>query len=180
VRVTLTAYEMSLGWYLAGQRSIRSLMRGSRDNHGLADPVRAQAIHIYGVWGEMAVAKALGVYFEPTVDTFKVADVGQDVQVRWAEKDEHRLILREADDPAHAYVLVTGYGPTFEVRGWMDGATAKRDTYRTELGNGRPPVYAIAAGALYPVEALAKQLERAKQERDYERRSAAQFLKEIA
>jgi hypothetical protein len=170
---------MSLGWYVAGQRSLRSLFRGSRNNHGLTDLVRAQAIHVYGTWAEMVVAKALGCYWEPTVDTFKSPDVGQNIQVRWAERPEHRLIVRPADDASHVYVLVSGFGPDFEVRGWMDGASAKREAYHTELGNGRPPVYAIPSEVLYPLSALIKQLERERQEQAYERRSAAQFLQEV-
>lgn len=171
---------MSLGWYVAGQRSLRSVFRGSRDNHGLADPVRGHALHLYGVWGEMVVAKALGLYWEPTVDTFKAPDLAQNLQVRWAESETDRLLVRPADPAGDLYVLVTGTGPGFIVRGWMDGATAKREAYLTHLGNGRPPVYAIPAEGLYPLRALAQQLERERQEREYERRSAAQFFKETA
>lgn len=47
-------------------------------------------------------------------------------QVRWTPREHGALLLREDDDPADAYILVTGRIPLLTIRGWITGADGVR------------------------------------------------------
>ena len=109
--------------------------------------------HIEGALGEMAVAKALSVYWGGTVCSFHSADIGEQLQVRTRSSHTYDLIVRDADDDDHIFLLVTGEAPTYHVRGWMRGRDAKRDEFLKEYG-GRPPAYFVPQSELHTLEAL--------------------------
>lgn len=85
-----------------------------------------QAVHwernIQGALAEMAAAKAVGVKFLPTINTFHTeADLPWALEVRWAEKRDRSLLVRSNDVLDRRFILVTGRAPTFLVPGWAWG-----------------------------------------------------------
>lgn len=87
----------------------------------------------------MAYAKAAGVYWSGSVDTFKAPDV-ETVQVRTRSGDGPRtdLIVRRSDDPDDVFVLVIGKIPNYRIVGWMRGHEAWRDEYIASHGSRAP------------------------------------------
>lgn len=107
-------------------------------------------IHIEGACGEIAAAKALGRYFSGSYNTFKAADLGEKLQVRTRSSHDYELIVRNDDNPDHAFVLVTGTAPTYCVRGWAYARDVMRQEYMANHG-GINPAYFVPAKALKPV-----------------------------
>lgn len=93
---------------------------------------------LVGACGEIAFCKSLGRYWAPTVNTFHVtADVGTKTEIRSTRHDNGGLIVRDNDDPARCYVLVTGSPPRMTVRGWAWGHEVAQDRYRWNPGGHR-------------------------------------------
>lgn len=83
---------------------------------------------INGALAEMVVAKAHGVYWLPTVNVGKKADVGM-VQVRSNTRKNGHLIIRERDVKNEIYLLVICRNPSFTIAGWMWSDHAKQDRF---------------------------------------------------
>lgn len=108
-------------------RRLTSIQAGYNSNkhHARSD----WATDIEGAAAELAVARALGAYWDAGNKTFKGADVGN-VQVRSTTVDNGKLIVRPNDDPAAVFILVTGRVPDLTLRGWMSGKEAKQKKYK--------------------------------------------------
>lgn len=146
--VTLSLSEVLSGATIGITRQLAALKRGLPDRHGM-DPGNGWTVHIEGACGEIAVAKALGAYWSASVNTFKQGgDVGS-LQVRSRSRDDYDLIVRDSDDDAALFVLVTGTAPHYRVRGWIKGSDAKQPEYLREHGN-RPAAYFVPADCLDP------------------------------
>jgi hypothetical protein len=98
---------------------------------------------------EVAVAKHLNLYpnFAYVLNR-DVGDVGG-YEVRFSPKASSRLLIRPGDDLSQPYVLVTGGESVYTIRGWLRGHEV-REGWLTDLGNGRPSVYAVPRSALRP------------------------------
>jgi hypothetical protein len=107
----------------------------------------AIGIHVEGACGEIAVAKAVNRYFSGSYNTFKGADLGENVQVRTRSSHDYELIIRGDDNPNHIYVLVTGTAPTYCVRGWTIARDAMKPDYLANHG-GRHEAYFVPPKAL--------------------------------
>lgn len=150
--VVLAPAELAMGAILGVSRQIGAIRAGKPDQHGL-DPANGWSAHIEGALGEMAVARALGVYFLPTIGTYKAGgDIGA-LQVRTRSRHNYDLIVRPGDRDGDVFILVTGVAPRYLVRGWCIGAEAKKERYRQVYG-GRPPAFFVPAGDLLPLDDL--------------------------
>ena len=136
VWVTLSLAEMLHGTSLGVIRLYESHNHRGKHKHGFynssLDPL---CINVQGAIGEIVVAKAQNLYFMPTVNTFKAADIGSNVQVRLRTKHEWQMIVRDDDDPDHIFVHVTGSGPVYCIRGWAYGKDVMKPEYRQNHGN---------------------------------------------
>lgn len=97
---------------------------------------------IVGVCGEVAVAKAAGLYWSPTVNTFHgKPDIEPNLEVRTTENparaDSDCLIVRDNDPDERVYIMVTGEPPVMTIRGWIRGSDAKKDCYLRNPGGHR-------------------------------------------
>jgi len=108
---------------------------------------------IEGVAGEVAVAKALQLYWGFDVNTFKDPDVGP-YQVRTTDSIKKSMIMRPKDSSEEIYILVAGRTPKFTVIGWIYGFDAKRDEYWGIRGSGGDPAWWIPVAHLHPIETL--------------------------
>ena len=106
--------------------------------------------HLEGACGELAVAKALGRYWDGSVDTFKKPDVcGFQVRTALSHKN---LIIRPIDSGEDNFVLVTGNSPVYEIHGWIKGSEGKQDQFwRTDV---RSPAWFVPIKYLNPFETL--------------------------
>ena len=106
---------------------------------------------IVGAAGEMAVCKAKGWYFSPSVNTFhNIPDVGDAVEVRATARDNGSLIVRDNDADNRWFVLVTGEPPSMTIRGRILGRAAKRDEFLRDPG-GHRQAWFVPQSRLYPV-----------------------------
>lgn len=111
--------------------------------------------HIKGVIGEMAVAKALGIPYSGTLDTFRtVADVGRYLEVRHRSNPAWDLIIRDDDSDSKIYILSRGLPPgAIEIAGWTLGKDAKQKRWLDTKG-GLRPAYFVPAEFLQPMDGL--------------------------
>lgn len=107
--------------------------------------------NIEGTMAEMAVAKALGIYFAPKRPQHQDPDLGTDIQVRWTPKPDNSLIVRQSDPKSHRFILVTGKAPSFTLHSWLLGAEAMQSSYWFAPNNGRPPAWFVPQSALRPM-----------------------------
>ena len=108
--------------------------------------------HVLGAWGEIVVALYTdhpwsGLLPEPDRGA---PDVGP-WHVRAVHRPTHRLIVRDTDNEAGAFVLVAPLVlPTFTVLGWCWGHEAKTMGEWRRLAYDRPPCWAVPPSALRP------------------------------
>jgi len=155
MQVILTPAEMMAGALTGIMRQVRALKNGFRDKHG-ADAKSPWQWHIEGALGECVVAQYLGVYWDHSLGSFKGADLGNRIQVRTRSQGWHDLIVRPDDTPEHAYILVTGQAPNYQVRGWIYGNEAQRPEWWKTLGD-RPPAWFVPQEHLHLLETLETQ-----------------------
>ena len=156
VWVELSLAEMLHASNLGTIRHYESEKAGHQKKHKIANSnIDELCINIQGAAGEIVVAKARNLYFMPTVNTFKGADIGTNVQVRLRTKHEWQMIIRDDDDPEHIFVHVTGTGPTYCIRGWAYAKDVMKPEYRQNYGN-RVESWFVPEEALNPFQIKAK------------------------
>lgn len=144
--ISLTPAELACASTVAALRHYSATLRGARDGHGLKRQLDASC-HYDGACAEVAAAKALGIYWPASVNSYKDADLAPDWQVRGRSRHDYELIVRPDDADEHRYVLVTGVAPKLVVRGWMWGREAKREEWLKGHG-GRPAAYFVPTEVL--------------------------------
>lgn len=123
MKVVLASDESRAAVQIGGDRVLRVRYKGYKDAFRQFDSEEWRQ-HIEGAGAEVAVAKALGLYWSgQDGHMFKGPDVGSDIQVRLRPKPDVQpdLGLRSSDDPSHRYVLVHGFMPEYELMGWCWG-----------------------------------------------------------
>ena len=149
--IELTAAEVLLAATVGLHRHVAAIRRGLPDRHG--HDGAGWNLHIEGACGEMAVAKALNVFWTGSINAFKNGgDVGH-LQVRTRSRDFYDLPVRPDDKQTDVFVLVTGLAPRFEIRGWILGAEARRDDWQQTYGD-RPAAWFVPQSALNPIATL--------------------------
>lgn len=148
VRVCLEPYEVDLAAHVGIRRQIEALKANRPDKHGYQGD--GWSIHIHGAGGEMAFAKAAGLYWDGSVNTFKAPDLPGRIQVRTRSGVGGRedLIVRAGDNDDDIFVLVVGMLPEFKVAGWITGFRAKSKDWVQTYG-GRPSAYFVPRSALW-------------------------------
>ena len=148
--VTLTMHEINMAANVGLMRQLCALKAGKHDAHGFDGDGWSE--HIEGACGELAVAKILGRYWDGSVNTFKADDL-PGLQIRTRSRHDYDLIVRPGDDDQAVWVLVTGRCPEYRVRGWINGAEAKRAEWLRNYG-GRPAAYFVPAEQLRGIEEI--------------------------
>lgn len=140
MKVTLTAHEMLLAGTVGLRRRLASMeSRGGKFEQNLVYHKGTDTwdMDILSAMAEMAVAKALNVYWDGSVNTFKMPDLQGNIQVRHTKVKDGRLIVRPSDQDDDIFVLVTGTAPTFTVVGKIDGWNAKNNRWWTNPNGKR-------------------------------------------
>lgn len=148
VMIELTPSELHHAAMVGSTRQFEAATRGRRNAHGMSDDAwRGLANHICGACGEIAVAKALGIYWGGETNTFAAPDLADGIQVRTRREHYMDLIVREGDHNQHRFYLVTGIAPRLVVHGWIKGLDAKRKEWLRTYGN-REPAYFVPKRAM--------------------------------
>ena len=164
MKIQLTWYEAEMAARVGMARSFSSMRAGhnafkhglGRDEGGLFD------MNIKGAAAECAVAKALDMFWDGSVDTFhEKADIGENVEVR-SVKDEQRHLLVRPEDPIkdRNYVLVVdlwrkGGEPNYIIQGWLPGEECVQEEFKTDFGRPeRPPCFGVPVSRLRPISTL--------------------------
>jgi hypothetical protein len=130
------------------------MQRGLSECNGLSRKASAEQwfYNIVGACGELAVAKALCRYWPAAINQKKhEPDVHPDIQVRCLALPHYDLIVRQDDPEDFRYVLCLGEPPTFEIPGWIDGASAKRPEWLFDRGDRQRPCFWVPQSALHPI-----------------------------
>jgi hypothetical protein len=139
MQVTLTDDEMALARVFALLRKTqseydkRSVHRTYEDGFcGMEER------ELLGVSGEIVVAKALDLFWVPTVNNFDAPDV-HGIHVRATDYEDGHLLLRKRDDlDCGVYALVTGTPRVMTLRGFISGRSAtERGEWRVPTGKGK-------------------------------------------
>jgi len=131
ISVELKSYELAQACQTGYMRHIKAIEAGYDQDRGIEREANHWQRHIEGACGEIAVAKAMKVYWGGGISTFDAhGDIdGTGWEVRTRSKHGHDLILRHGDKDDRKYILVTGTAPKYEVHGWILGADAKQQKY---------------------------------------------------
>lgn len=151
VRVELTDSELAIGHMIGTMRRAALDMRHSEYR------LDEFADHIVGVYGELAVAKALDIYWDASVNTFKSRpDVGQ-LEVRCTRYLPPRAMLycSDRDDDDASFVLVCQESRReYHVVGWAKGSEIKSRGVRRALVEGRGPKHWLQCDRLNSLDEL--------------------------
>jgi len=158
LEIVLTPPECTIRDLIANTRQNESINRGNRDQHGLEQGNRSPLeCHILGVGGEIAASRALNVYWQPTVNTYKAPDLLENLQIRTRGRHDYDLLVRPYDKDEELFLLVTNSGvpgdPMYRVHGYLNGADAKQSKYKKDYGS-RPSAFFVPCGDLKPLSSL--------------------------
>lgn len=122
----------------------------------------AQAMHLLGAAGEMAVAVYLGLEEYLYKDELPIrgsCDLpGIDVKTR--KRHWYDLPIQLDDDSGKIFVLVTIQNRRTLIHGWITGIEGMNQSWIRTFQQGRP-CYAVPKSKLYPMEELKCQLDAA-------------------
>lgn len=134
MRVQMTWQELMVAAQVGAMRRVGSIRRGMNKN--VHASVSDWATDTNGALAEMAVAKALDIYWGAHTMTMKSPDVGS-IQVRSSSHKSPHLIVRHNDADNELFILVQTSPPDCEIIGYLSGADAKRPEYwRQGTGEG--------------------------------------------
>jgi hypothetical protein len=154
VKIVLNAWEFKAAVDTAIARMTASIDAGITDiSRQRRDYQERLKIDVQGACGEIAVAKAIGKYWAPSVNTFHTEpDIAPDIEVRHTDRVDGSLIVRPNDDPDRWYFLVTGTAPEFQIVGYIKGSAARQPAWESDPGVHRPAWF-VPQTALTPLQA---------------------------
>lgn len=153
--ISISPDEWSLCVQVANARQVSSLKSKGKDSvFKKGGWLEEFSPHIVGCVGEMAVAKALGVTWTGSVDTFKtVADLGDRIQVRHRSNPSWDLIVRHNDKDDDVFILSRGLPPgAIEVVGYIKGSDAKQEKWLKDYGSWGRASYFVPASELKEIK----------------------------
>ena len=113
--------------------------------------------HIMGARGEIAVAKALNVYWDSSLNTFKSRGDVVDVEVRTTTREPPVVSLdgTNQDHDDRRFVLVSQVDErTYDLLGWMLGSEAKQRGVYESKAAGRAPAYWLRYDQLHDMDRM--------------------------
>ena len=152
--VELTKDELFDGVRTGIRRNLQNILRG-RKHRWSAQDVSAWDSHINGALGELCVAKALNREWtgKPVVLHGAKNDV-DGVEVRTTTYAAGKLLIHPDDQDDTPYILVTGYGLSWILRGWILGRDAKQQKWYRDVNNNRRFAYFVPQDSLHGMDTL--------------------------
>lgn len=160
MKVTLTPAEVLLAYQVAAMRQTQNMVRSTRAKHGAPEGPEGEILDVIACRGEMAVAKALNLYWAGTVGRYGAPDVGEIVDVRTRRQRWHDLILHREDPDERPFVLAFAESPqSVELLGWILGSDGKQERHWKDPAGGRP-AYFVPQSELRPMGEIVERLAR--------------------
>ncbi len=136
MNVVLSWSEVLFAAHVGVARRVNALRNNRKAAYGCTDD-DAWDKDIEGACGEIAVAKALGIYWNGSIGDLAV-DVGP-YQVRTTGLEHGCLMLHKKDEDDKQFILVTGRAPRMRIVGWIFAGDGKRDEWwKDPTRKGRP------------------------------------------
>lgn len=150
--IRLTNSELLTGASVGCMRLVQALTKKWNSSHG-AGGIDPWISNIEGAQGELAVAKALGIYWQPIVGDPDADDAGPyqvrtNCSRRW---DDTPLHPGDRDD--RVFIGVLSFMPDFDIMGWIWGRDGKRQEWWRDGTPGRPAFW-VPRGKLLPMSEL--------------------------
>ena len=150
--IYLTPSEVMMAAHVGIMRQVQNIWKDREPGYGCPLSQVWQS-HIEGAIGEKVVAKHLNIYWNGNLGNLKADDVGP-YQVRSGWREDSRLILHpppkipggkgkdgQGDIASKKFVLVTGIGHTYTIRGWMVAKNGQKDVFWEDPKGGRPAYF---------------------------------------
>lgn len=129
---------------VGARREANARVRGLKDSV-YKDDLASWGTHIEAAGAEMAVAKALGLYWDGSVNVGKREDLPRTgLEVRWNQNPERTSCKVKPTDTG-IVIAVRGSSPAYELLGWIKAEEARRQEW---LARGTPPAYLAPHSAL--------------------------------
>jgi len=151
--VELSLPELSAALNAAWLRIVASAAVGLNHKSTYSRPI-VRRIHeeFIGACGEMAVGKASGVFFIPSVNTFhRVPDCLSDCEVRSTDLIDGSLIVRSNDSDDRRYILAIVSDDKVRLVGWILGREAKQSQWLRDPHSQRPAWF-VPQDSLHPID----------------------------
>ena len=153
--VTLSWAEMQVAHLIGGQRTIMNMRKKLPGRYGAPEKEGSEELNLIGTRGEMAVAKALNLYWSGTVGDYGAADVGGCVEVRAITKSFHSLILHPQDKDDFPFVLADlSDQPKVRLAGWIYGKDGKQEKFWSDPSGKNRSAFFIDQSNLRKMEEL--------------------------
>lgn len=152
MQVQLTNAEIMQGALVGAMRRLKGIRRKRQEKPRCYEQgglENAWQNDIEGACGELALAKALGLFWSD--GEFQGDDAGH-YQVRTTRREDGHLIIYTTDDDAKQYVLVVGCAGTYRIAGWCFGRDAK--PYPDGKGQRNNSSHWVPQSALRPMAEL--------------------------
>lgn len=153
--ITLTTSEYCEA-YQCGKR----IWRSSQSRNLIDKAICKDGCHIQGI-GEVATracAKLLNLPWLDTMDSFKGADLGHNIEVRSLGCEWYGCRVREDDHDSRrvvAVVVLPGHEhEEYRVPGWIPAKYAKRPEWKIDPRDLGRPMYAVPQDRLWPLVGL--------------------------
>lgn len=155
ITVRLTLPEMSAALNAAWLRIVTSASAGLNHKTTYSRPMSKRVLEEFvGACGELAVGKAVGEFFVPSVGTFhRLPDCMNDCEVRSTDRGDGCLIIRDNDSDARRYIFAVATGEEVRLIGWLRGADAKKPEWKRNP-NGYREAWFVPQSALLPIEEI--------------------------
>lgn len=154
IRVTLTWQEMYLCCMVANMRMMANLRDRRQPRYGAPPDEGSYEIHLFGCFGEMAVAKHFNLFWAGSIGNFKATDVGGRVQARAGRRSHHSLLLHPDDADHQPFVLALTHDlPSVTLYGWTFGRDGKQPQFWRDPVGDRPAFF-VPQSALHPMHEL--------------------------
>lgn len=105
---------------------------------------------IDGAAAELAAAKALGLYWSPSINTFKAPDVGE-IQVRSTNHQRGHLLVRPNDSDEAVFLFLRGAYQHWDLVGMIRAREAKQPQFWRDGSDGEAGCWWVPDHALHPV-----------------------------
>lgn len=146
IEIELTPSEIMSGALIGVMRQVQNLSKKRTPAYG-AGTKKDWQLHIEGALGELAVAKAMNLYYAGT-GVLRADDVSG-FQVRTRSKHDYELILHHEDQDDIKFVLVTGLNGKYVIRGYVMGYEGKVQEFWNDPAGGRPAFF-VPQNKLHP------------------------------
>jgi hypothetical protein len=138
-QIKLSEMELKVGCITGYERHIESVINKRRPRFPERYVGELLLNHQMAACAELAFCKMSGIYFAHTKNTFHVADVLNNIEVRFSNLPEVKV---RADDDDMVVVSMSGNLDGFVCNGWIKSEDAKLPEYEKDYGNrGRPAFF---------------------------------------